>query len=157
MITGDNEFLTYYNQSNIDAEVLLTQLQALTMDNAQQQNNIEELRGLINSRMRTFDSTISYIEEHGDLVGFLDSSRVNSALVGYQLIKEVVRHINDVENELFIERNESLLNNINALPFIVGLISIFSITIGIVTFFLFTSTIKLSRRRIRKSLFIKTG
>lgn len=107
--------------------------------------------------MRTFDATISYIDEHGDLVGFLDSSRVNSALVGYQLIKEVVRHINDVENELFIERNESLLNNINALPFIVGLISIFSITIGIVTFFLFTSTIKLSRRRIRKSLFIKTG
>ena len=135
VITGDKEFLTYYSQSNIDAELLLTQLQALTMDNAQQQNNIEELRGLINARVRTFDATISYMQEHGDLEGFLDSTRVNNAIVGYQMVKEVVRHINDVENELFRERNESLLNNINALPFIVGLISVFSITIGIVTFF----------------------
>jgi signal transduction histidine kinase len=135
VITGDKGFLSYYNQSNVDAELLLTQLQALTIDNAQQQNNIEELRGLINSRVRTFDATIAYIEEHGDLEGFLDPSRVNSALSGYKMIKEVVVNINDVENKLFIEGNESLINNINALPFIIGLISIFSITIGLVTFF----------------------
>lgn len=135
VLTGSEEFLTNYNQSNIDADVLLAQLQALTIDNGLQQNNIEELRGLINSRVRTFDATIAYMREHGDLEGFLDPTKTNNALSGYRMIKEVVLHINDVENNLFRERNQSLINNINALPFIVGLISLFSITIGLVTFF----------------------
>ncbi|RAI94119.1 sensor histidine kinase [Algoriphagus yeomjeoni] len=135
VITGNEEFLTNYRQSNIDADVLLTQLQNLTVDNGVQQNNIEELRGLINTRVRTFEATIDYIEEHGDLEGFLDSSKANNALSGYIMIKNAVLRINEVENNLFQERNQSLINNINALPFIVGLISIFSITIGLVTFF----------------------
>lgn len=134
-LTGNRQFLTYYNQSNVDAEYLLAQLQALTMDNAQQQNNIEELRGLINTRVRTFDATIAYMEEHGDLDGFINPTIVNNALNGFRMIKEVVLRINEVENKLFKERNQGLINNINILPFIVGLISVFSITIGLLTFF----------------------
>ncbi len=135
VLTGNEEFLTNYNQSNVNAELLLIQLQALTIDNARQQNNIEELRGLINSRVRTFEASIEYMKEHGNLVGFLDPNKVNNALSGYRLIKDVVLRINDVENGLFQQKNQSLINNINALPFIVGLISIFSITIGLMTFF----------------------
>ncbi|PZX54166.1 sensor histidine kinase [Algoriphagus chordae] len=135
VLTGNPEFLSHYNQSNVDAERLLTQLQALTMNNGQQQNNIEELRGLINSRVRTFDASIAYMETNGNLEGFIDPNKVNNALIGYKMIKEVVLRINDVENKLFQKTNQSLFNNINALPFIVGLISVFSITIGLVTFF----------------------
>ncbi|REG92819.1 sensor histidine kinase [Algoriphagus antarcticus] len=134
-LTGNEEFLTNYHQSNVDAELLLSQLQALTMDNAQQQNNIEELRGLINTRVRTFDATIEYMKEHRNLIGFIDPIKINNALGGYRMIKQLVLEINEIENKLFKERNQSLFNNINALPFIVGLISIFSITIGLVTFF----------------------
>ncbi|MEB2783941.1 sensor histidine kinase [Algoriphagus persicinus] len=135
VLTGNEEFLTNYEQSNVNAELLLTQLQQLTSDNGQQQNNIEELRGLITTRVRTFNTTIDYMREHGNLVGFLDPTKTSNALIGYKMIKDVVLHINDVENNLFIQKNQSLINNINALPFIVGLISIFSITIGLVTFF----------------------
>lgn len=135
VLTGNEEFLTYYNQSNADADLLLTQLQELTVDNGQQQNNIEELRGLINSRVRTFEASIEYMQENGDLVGFIDPGKINNALIGYLMIKAAVLRMKDVENTLFREKNESLINNINALPFIVGLISIFSITIGLVTFF----------------------
>tara|TARA_R110002072_G_scaffold105301_1_gene230089 strand:- start:38461 stop:39936 length:1476 start_codon:yes stop_codon:yes gene_type:complete len=135
VLTGNEEFLTNYHQSHVNAESLLTQLQELTMDNARQQNNIEELRGLINSRVRTFEASITYMKEHGDLVGFMDPNKINNALSGYTLIKEVVLRINDVENDLFLQRNQGLVNNINALPFIVGLISLFSITIGLMTFF----------------------
>ncbi|TXE13568.1 sensor histidine kinase [Algoriphagus aquimarinus] len=135
VLTSNEEFLTNYNQSNVNAELLLIQLQALTIDNTLQQNNIEELRGLINSRVRTFEASIEYMKEHGDLVGFLDPNKINNALSGYTLIKDVVLRINDVENGLFQQKNQSLINNINALPFIVGLISIFSITIGLMTFF----------------------
>ncbi|MDR7130757.1 signal transduction histidine kinase [Algoriphagus sp. 4150] len=134
-LTGNRDFLTFYNQSNIDAELLLTQLQALTLDNTTQQNNIEELRGLINSRVVIFEATIAYMEENGNLDGFLNPYKVNDALSGYKSIKEIVLRINEVENTLFRESNQVLINNINALPFIVGLISIFSITIGLVTFF----------------------
>ncbi|MEP1088197.1 MAG: CHASE3 domain-containing protein [Algoriphagus sp.] len=135
VISGNEDFLTYYQQSNIDADLLLNELQALTEDNAQQQNNIEELRGLIQSRVRTFDASIAHMKEHGDISGFLDPNVVDNALHGYLLIKAAIIRINDVENALFIDRNQGLINNINALPFIVGLISIFSITIGLVTFF----------------------
>ena len=135
VLTGKEEFLTNYNQSKLDAELLLADLQRLTIDNGLQQNNIEELRGLINSRVRTFNATIAYMREHGNLDDFLDSTKANNALSGYRMIKDVVLRINDIENSLFIDRNQSLINNINALPFIVGLISIFSITIGLVTFF----------------------
>lgn len=135
ILTGKEEFLTNYNQSNVDADLLLAQLQTLTIDNGLQQNNIEELRGLINSRVRTFDATIKHMRENGNLDGFLDTTKANNALIGYQMIKNVVLRINDVENNLFRDRNQSLINNINALPFIVGLISVFSITIGLVTFF----------------------
>ena len=135
IITGNEEFLTQYQQSNLSADELLIQLKRLTIDNGIQQNNVEELKGLINSRVRTFNATIDYIKEHGDLVGFLDPSKTNSALSGYKMIKAVVLRINKVEETLFRERNQSLINNINALPFIVGLISIFSITVGLITFF----------------------
>ncbi|MFC5623909.1 sensor histidine kinase [Algoriphagus winogradskyi] len=135
VITGNEQFLTNYRQSKINADVLLTQLQNLTLDNGVQQNNIEELRGLINARVRTFEATIAYFKEHGNLEGFLDPSKASNALNGYSMIKNVVLRINDVENNLFQERNQNLINNINALPFIVGLISLFSITIGLVTFF----------------------
>ncbi|WP_192349692.1 CHASE3 domain-containing protein [Algoriphagus sp. Y33] len=135
VLTGNKDFLTHYNQSNINAELLLTQLQGLTLNNATQQNNIEELRGLINARVRTFEATIGYMNENGSLDGFLDSTKANNALQGYKMIKSTVLRINEVENKLFRESNQVLINNINALPFIVGLISVFSITIGLVTFF----------------------
>ena len=135
IITGNEEFLTQYHQSNLDADALLIELKSLTVDNGVQQNNVEELRGLINSRVRTFNATIGYLKEHGDLIGFLDPSKTNSALSGYKMIKAVVLRINKVENNLFRGRNQSLINNINALPFIVGLISLFSITVGLITFF----------------------
>ncbi|MEB2774114.1 CHASE3 domain-containing protein [Algoriphagus sp. D3-2-R+10] len=135
VLTRNEEFLTHYQQSNVNAELLLAQLQGLTMDNGIQQNNIEELRGLINTRVRTFEKTIEYMKENGDLVGFLDPTKANNALIGYKMIKNVVLRIKEVEKTLSREKNQSLINNINALPFIVGLISVFSITIGLVTFF----------------------
>ncbi len=135
ILTGDEEFLSHYNQSNVNAELLLSQLQALTMDDGLQQNNVEELRGLINSRVRMFERTIAYMKEQGNLDGYMDHNKIYNALTGYKMIKEVVLRINTVENNLFREKNQSLINNINALPLIVGLISVFSITIGLVTFF----------------------
>ncbi|MCE7054528.1 CHASE3 domain-containing protein [Algoriphagus sp. AGSA1] len=135
ILTGDEEFLSHYNQSDVNAELLLNQLQALTVDDGLQQNNVEELRGLINSRVRSFEKTIAFMKEHGSLDGFLDSTKTSDALIGYKMIKEVVLRINKVENDLFREKNQSLINNINALPLIVGLISVFSITIGLLTFF----------------------
>lgn len=135
VITKNSDFLTYYNQSNIDAKILIDELQALTIDNAQQQNNIEELRNLVEERVRTFESTIHYLETHENLEGFVGPTRVKNAIVGYQLIKDVIYNINDVENKLFLEKNKGLFNNINALPFIVGLISLFSVTIGLMTLF----------------------
>lgn len=135
VLTGNEDFLSLYNQSKVEAELLLTQLQGLTMNHQSQQNNIEELRGLINSRVRTFEATIEYIDKNGNLNGFLSPSKVNDALIGYKMIKDIVLRINEVENDLFRERNQVLINNINALPLIVALISIFSITIGLVTFF----------------------
>jgi len=135
LITQNKDFITYYNQSIIDAHELLNQLQQLTVHDAEQQNNIAELRNLVESRVRSFDASIEYIDENGTLDGFLTPSRVNNALNSYRMVKDIIMRINSVENKLFLQRNEGLINNINALPFIIGLISLFSITIGLMTFF----------------------
>jgi signal transduction histidine kinase len=135
VITKDQDFLSYYNQSNIDAKLLIDELQVLTIDNAQQQRNIEQLRNLVEERIRSFEATVSYLDTHGSLEGFVGPTRTNVELTGYKLIKNIVFDINQVENKLFIQRNKRLVNNINALPFIVGLISLFSVTIGLMTLF----------------------
>ncbi|SIN78043.1 sensor histidine kinase [Algoriphagus halophilus] len=152
VITGEEAFLTNYRQSLIDAQMLLDKLKDLTTDNPKQQQNLEVLEDLIKQRVTVFEETISYYHEHGNLDGFLSSGRVENALSGYRTIKQVVTTINDEENRLFVERNRSLLNNINALPFIVGLISLFSISVGFVTLFSifhYNKVQKIASRRIK--------
>lgn len=152
VITGEEAFLTNYRQSLIDAQMLLDKLKDLTIENPTQQQNLEVLEELIKERVTVFEETIAYHHEHGSLEGFLSSGRVNNALSGYRTIKQVVTTINDEENRLFVERNRSLLNNINALPFIVGLISLFSISVGFVTLFSifhYNKVQKIASRRIK--------
>jgi signal transduction histidine kinase len=151
-LTADSKFLTNYQQSLLDAESLLNKLKDLTKNNPEQQKNLDELEELINYRVETFKITIEYVEEHGDLVGFVNPSRVRNALSGYRTIKEVVKNIESEENRLFVEKNRSLLNNINALPFIVGLISLFSISVGFVTLlsiFHYNKVQKIASNRIK--------
>ncbi len=134
-LTGNEQFLTNYRQSITNADFLLSHLRELTKDNKQQQQNIEELKGLLDSRVRSFEETTAYIAANGNLEGLLTDEVVSKALTAYQMIRAAVNKINEEENRLFLERNQSLINNINALPFIVGLISVFSISMGLVTFF----------------------
>ncbi|EAZ82640.1 sensor histidine kinase [Algoriphagus machipongonensis] len=152
VITGDEDFLTNYQQSLIDAQMLLDKLNDLTSKNDTQQKNLEVLEELIKDRVNTFESTVNYFNENGSLEGFVDQSRVSNALVGYRSIKQTVTAINDEENRVFVERNRSLLNNINALPFIVGLISLFSISVGLITLFSifhYNKAQKIASRRIQ--------
>ncbi len=135
VITGDEKFLTNYRQSLIDAKMLLDNLRDLTHNNPTQQKNLNELELLINERVMVFEQSIDYYQENGSLEGFVSQLRVGNALTSYRSIKQVVTSINDEENRLFVEKNTSLLNNINALPFIVGLISLFSISVGLITLF----------------------
>lgn len=152
VITGEDAFLTNYRQSLIDAQMLLDKLKDLTDENPTQQQNLEVLEDLIKQRVTVFEATIAYHQEHGNLEGFLSSGKVNNALSGYRTIKQLVTAINDEENRLFVERNRSLLNNINALPFIVGLISLFSISVGFVTLssiFHYNKVQKIASKRIK--------
>jgi signal transduction histidine kinase len=135
VITGNEEFLTNYRQSLIDAQTLLNKLKDLTQSNPTQQKNLNDLELLINERVLVFEQTINYYQENGTLEGFVSQLRVGNALSGFKSIKQLVTTINDEENRLFVARNKSLLNNINALPFIVGLISLFSISVGLITLF----------------------
>lgn len=135
VITGDEEFLSFYRQSLVDAQLLLDQLKGLTNENAVQRENLLKLEALIKERVEVFELTVNYYQQNGSLEGFVSPNRVNSALERYKQIKMVVTDINDEENRVFVEKNRSLLNNINALPFIVGMISLFSISVGFITLF----------------------
>ncbi|WP_296702701.1 CHASE3 domain-containing protein [Algoriphagus sp.] len=152
VLTGDEKFLTNYRQSLIDAELLLNSLKELKENNPYQLQNLEELEDLIKIRVDTFELTIKYYQQNGSLDGFVSPARVSSALDGYRSIKEVVKIINDEENRVFVDRNRSLLNNINALPFIVGIISLISISVGFITLFSifhYNKVQKLASKRIK--------
>lgn len=135
VITKDPGYLTYYRQSIVDADHLLNDLDRLIEDNESQQENVNKLRAQIEDRVNTFENTLMVLEEHGSLEGFVDSVRIKNALVRYKEIKDLIYEINNVENKNFLTRNDGLINNINALPFIVSMISLFSITIGLMTFY----------------------
>lgn len=134
-LTGEEKFLTNYRQSIIDAQMLLDKLRDMNAENQVQLENLQTLDRLIRNRVETFELTIDYYQEHRTLEGFVNPNRIDSALDGYMTIKQVITLINNEETRIFVEKNRSLLNNINALPFIVGLISLFSISVGLVTLF----------------------
>lgn len=135
ILTGDLNFLENYEASIITGEELYRDIRQLTQDNLQQQAYLEKLKAIMEMRTAVFEQTKVYYQQNGSLEGFINEQRVENAVEQQKEVKDIIQNINITENENFQKKNASLINNMNALPFIVGLIALFSVTIGILTIF----------------------
>ncbi|MHA7128721.1 sensor histidine kinase [Algoriphagus namhaensis] len=135
VLTGNTEFLQNYERSITKGDEILKRIYSLTASNSTQQDYLRELEVIIDSRVEIFEKTKVYYQATGSMEGFITEQRVENAVNKYQDIKAIIQKINDEESSNFQRNNASLLNNMRALPFIVGLISFSSIAMGLITLF----------------------
>jgi signal transduction histidine kinase len=135
LLTGNENFLANYEYSKANGKEFFNDIIELTKNNPIQQNHLDELNKLMKQRLDVFETSKKYYQANGTLLGFLNNEKVEDAVNGYRAIKSLIDQINTEEERLLINRNEILINNIAALPIIVGLISFFSILMGALTLF----------------------
>lgn len=135
LLTGNEDFLMNYDNSISNGQEVFNYIIDLTKDNPVQQDFLEGLNILMKQRLDVFERSKEYFQANGSLSGFLNNDKVEDAVNGYHSIKNLIDQINSEEERLLTKRNEILINNITALPIIVGLISFFSILMGALTLF----------------------
>ncbi|WP_075351147.1 sensor histidine kinase [Algoriphagus marinus] len=135
LLTGNEDFLANYENSITNGREVFNHILNLTEDNPVQQNYLQELNIFMKQRLDVFERSKEYYKINKTLDGFLNNSKVEDAVNGHISIKNLINQINAEEERILIQRNEILINNVNALPFIVGLISFFSILMGALTLF----------------------
>ncbi len=115
LLTGNNRFLTVYNNSFKEVDIDTRQIRALTSDNSVQQHNITILDSLINQRIRQLQHVIE-LKQAGyiDLVPELDKGQIMMQNVRLQV--DTMKQ----EEEGLLEKRKSTLNQfISASPFII--------------------------------------
>jgi signal transduction histidine kinase len=135
ILTGNEDFLVNYENSKANGKEVFNYILDLTKDNPVQQDYLEALNILMKKRLDVFERSKEYFQANASLSGFLNNDKVEDAVNGYRSIKSLIDQINSEEEHLLTKRNEILINNITALPIIVGLISFFSILMGALTLF----------------------
>ncbi len=154
ILTGNEEFLANYESSKLTGKEIFPYLFQLTSDNETQQKYLKEIQAHIQTRLEIFEQSKKYYQENGDLVGFLSPEKIENSINGYRAIKGLINKINEEESQLIIERNKILINNIAALPLIIGLISFMSVLMGALTLFSifhFNKATKIKDEKIRIS------
>jgi signal transduction histidine kinase len=135
VLTGEEAFLENHKNSSAEGEKLMNRIIFLTSDNSTQQDLLKKLRQLVYKRGNVFERSIEYYEIFSTMEGFISPGKTEDAVKGYFQIKLLVNQINEEEERRLIERNEILIDNIQALPLIVGMISFFSVLMGVITLY----------------------
>jgi signal transduction histidine kinase len=127
LLTGDTSTLKLYNGSHIDADIVLNQIQRLTVDNEEQQNTIPIIRWLIFKRFDVLKFEINmfktqenpkYDWKYGD--EFLNRARKS------------IKLMQDREQTLLVERMGRWKHVSDLTPLVIVLVTIVSI---VITFF----------------------
>lgn len=135
LLTGEEAFLENHKNSSAVGEKLMNHIIFLTSDNSTQQELLKMLRQLVKKRGNVFERSIEYYKIFNLMEGFISSEKTEDAVNGYFQIKLLVNQIKEEEERRLIDRNEILINNIQALPLIVGMISFFSVLMGAITLY----------------------
>lgn len=135
LLTGEEAFLENHKNSSAVGEKLMNHIIFLTSDNSTQQDLLKKLRQLVKKRGFFFEQSIEYYKIFSTMEGFIKPEKTEDAVNGYIQIKLLVNQIKQEEERRLIDRNEILINNIQALPLIVGMISFFSVLMGAITLY----------------------
>jgi signal transduction histidine kinase len=152
ILTGEQAFIKNYENSLAKGDRELSHIIFLTSDNSTQQELLKKLGILIKNRVRVFEISISYYKLFNTIDGYVSPGKIANAITSYREIKLLIDQINGEEEGRLMDRNESLINNIQVLPLIIGLISFFSILMGAITLysiFHYKKTSKISAEKIK--------
>jgi len=100
LLTGDTVFLRPYNGANEQALSMIDKIQAMTMDNPVQQENIKALRDDVSNRLTLLQQTID--QKKSDNIFNLDDVRKGRQYMDQ--VRAIVRRIQDEEHRLLAIR-----------------------------------------------------
>jgi len=107
IVTNERNLLLKYNSSRNRADSALQNVKALTVDNPNQQRNMDSLRTLINDKFSWLDYSISiYDSTHSIHQTVLQGK--NIGLAKMKQVEIFTQQVEDEERKLFLERNQRL-------------------------------------------------
>ena len=127
LLTGDTSFLRTYNGTRDRLSLLLDSLQDMTSDNPGQQQNLQELRGLIFTPLAILGQTIDQkktdnIFNTGDLVKARDSTGP---------VRQIIQRMLMEEHRLMVDRVERVRKYSGYTPMLIAIAALLSILITV--------------------------
>lgn len=107
MITDERDLLLKYNISHTHADSALQNVKALTVDNQNQQKNMDSLETLINDKFSWLDYAISIYDSTHSINETLLLKK-NIGVVKMKKVEVFTQQVQDEERKFFLERNDRL-------------------------------------------------
>ena len=104
-LTGEDGFLEPYRTASADLPLTVERLQALTRDNAEQQQRLDQLKGLIAERLTYLQAVIDGTQRHGP--GWVDAALLRSGKATMDQVRGVLAAMVAEEERLHARRNEA--------------------------------------------------
>ena len=128
LMTGDPEYLEFFNYSQSSAREALDLIDDLTIDNPVQQESAQELRAHIENRLVLLNQLIT----HKDTTGIIDTEGLNKGKELMDKVEQTLSVIKQRETELLANRVTTMNNSARyttALIVIAALIALFITTL----------------------------
>lgn len=130
LLTGESEFLEPYNSAYSKVMALVTNVQLLTRDNAEQLRSAAELEDVVAKRLSRLQDVISIKRS----TGIVDPSLLKEGKNYMQRAREIVREMTNRETQLLEQRTASMNRFASYTPPLIVLAAILAIAITTFSF-----------------------
>lgn len=115
LLTNDKDFLSTYENSKRQILVSVVEIKQLTIDNPQQQISCDDLRKLIDERLRVMDHVIT-VHDSTNVISTSDLQRGKDITDSIRITVEIMQ---TRERQLLVERTESMNMFANFTPILI--------------------------------------
>lgn len=103
VVTGDPQFVARLAVAKAEARAHVATIERLTADSPAQQNRIDQLKGLMATRLRVIDQATA-LRGHGDAVAAIRVIRAGEGVRAMEAIRVLLAELNAVESQLEVAR-----------------------------------------------------
>ena len=135
LLTGDESFLEAYLGNQKEILRTLRVLKDLTIDNTAQQQNLDELKGLIDARFERMASVITFYQQNLGSDIMSEGANLNMGKKLMNEFQELVQVIVNEENRLMTLRTSTLGRFVSYTPVLLAVAALISILITGIAYF----------------------
>ena len=156
IITKDSSFLQPYFTARPKIDSIYNQLRVLTGDNSNQQENLDQLKPIINRR---FELLANRMNEIGNRQYIIHSDTLRAKMLTEKVVMDMLRqHLNKMignESLLLAERQKAHKSELNITPFFSLFLLFFSLLMFIAAYYKITNDVKKLKELNNELILIK--